>query len=104
MWPDNPIGRLDREAKRRADAVQIFPGQTSVARLVGAIPPRQHREWQHGGRRCLPETSTRRLALASRPARLPGRPSRPTRKRPTRPGQPRPARRPLLRRQPARRL
>ncbi|SDL83032.1 Transposase, Mutator family, partial [Tessaracoccus oleiagri] len=61
LWSNNPIERLNREIKRRADLVQIFPDRGSVTRLIGAILLEQHEEWHYGERRYLSEVSTRRL-------------------------------------------
>jgi len=58
---NNPIERLNREIKRRADVVQIFPDRGSVTRLIGAILLEQHEEWHYGERRYLSEVSMRRL-------------------------------------------
>ncbi|MCI4684622.1 IS256 family transposase [Rhodoblastus acidophilus] len=49
-WPKlhstNPIERLNKEVKRRADVVGIFPNETSIRRLVGPILLEQNDEWQ----------------------------------------------------------
>ena len=61
IWSNNPIERLNREVKRRADVVQVFPDRQSVTRLIGAVLLEQHEEWQYGERRYLSETSLRHL-------------------------------------------
>ena len=37
IWSNNPIERLNREVKRRADVVQVFPDRQSVTRLIGSV-------------------------------------------------------------------
>ena len=41
IWSNNPIERLNREIKRRADVVQVFPDSDSVTRLIGSVLPEQ---------------------------------------------------------------
>ena len=61
IWSNNPIERLNREIKRRADVVQVFPDRDSVTRLIGSVLLEQHEEWQYGERRYLSQTSLQRL-------------------------------------------
>ena len=42
----NPLERLNKEVKRRADVVGIFPGEASIMRLIGAVLLEANDEWQ----------------------------------------------------------
>ena len=64
-WPKlhstNPIERLNKEVKRRADVVGIFPNEASIMRLVGAILLEQNDEWQLQHRYMTLETMAGRI-------------------------------------------
>lgn len=57
IWSTNPLERLMKEIKRRADVVGIFPDDASIVRLVGSVLSEQHDEWQVSDRRYLGEES-----------------------------------------------
>ncbi len=42
----NPLERLNKEVKRRADVVGIFPSEVSILRLIGAVLLEANDEWQ----------------------------------------------------------
>ena len=67
IWSNNPIERLNREIKRRADVVQVFPDSESVTRLIGSVLSEQ-----------------RGVAVRRTPIPLPGLPATPDRHAPGR--------------------
>ena len=42
----NPLERLNKEVKRRAEVVGIFPNEDSITRLIGAVLLEQNDEYQ----------------------------------------------------------
>ncbi|MEU6357866.1 IS256 family transposase [Streptomyces sp. NPDC047072] len=67
IWSTNPLERLNREVKRRADVVQVFPNPAALDRLAAAVLAELHDEWQVFDRRYLSEASMVEL-LTAKPA------------------------------------
>lgn len=68
----NTLERLNKEVKRRANVVGIFPNEASILRLIGAVLMEQNEEWQLQ-HRYLPQHSMTEIPegnaeLASLPA------------------------------------
>ncbi len=49
------IERLNKEVKRHADVVGIFPNEASILRLIGAVLLEQNDEWQTSSRYMMVE-------------------------------------------------
>ena len=51
VWSTNPLGRVNKEIKRRTNVVGIFPNEAGVLQLAGSILLEVHDEWQIAERR-----------------------------------------------------
>jgi putative transposase len=69
----NPLERLNKEVKRRADVVGIFPNEASITRLIGAVLLEANDEWQLQHRYMQVEAMTELTAPAAEagPAQIP---------------------------------
>ena len=61
IWSTNPLERLNKELKRRCRVVGIFPNESSVIRLGGAVLLDVHDEWVAAERRYFSEASMAKL-------------------------------------------
>jgi hypothetical protein len=70
----SPPERLNKEVKRRADVVGIFPNEASIIRLIGAALLEQIDEWQHAASLHQVEVMAELMPPATKPR--PGRSQR----------------------------
>ena len=45
LYSANTLERLDKEVKRRANVVGIFPNEASILRLIGAVLMEKNEDW-----------------------------------------------------------
>jgi putative transposase len=69
----NPLERLNKEVKRRADVVGIFPAEPSIVRLIGAVLLEQNDERQLRHRYMQVEAMAELMspAAVAEPAQIP---------------------------------
>jgi transposase-like protein len=72
----NPLERLYKEVKRRADDVGIIPNEASIVRLIGAVWLEQNDEWllQCRCMRIEGMVELTPLLIDANPAKLPRQP------------------------------
>ena len=70
IWSTNPLGRVNKEIKRRTDVVGVFPNPAALLRLAGSVLIEQHDEWEAGERRYFSESSMLELAVMNNPVEL----------------------------------
>ena len=63
----NSLERLNKEVKRRADVVGIFPNESSIIRLIGAVLLEANDEWQTQNRYMQTEPMAELMATATKP-------------------------------------
>ena len=66
----HPLEGLNKEVKRRADVVGIFPNEAAIVRLIGAVLLEQNDEWQLQHRYLQVEAMTELVAAAD-PRQIP---------------------------------
>jgi putative transposase len=63
----NSLERLNKEVKRRADVVGIFPNEGSIIRLIGAVLLEANDEWQTQNRYMQTEPMAELMATVTKP-------------------------------------
>ena len=59
---------IEKEVKRRADVVGIFPNEGSIVRLIGAVLLEANDEWQTQNRYMQTEPMAELIASVAQPA------------------------------------
>ena len=63
----NSLERLNKEVKRRADVVGIFPNEDSIIRLIGAVLLEANDEWQTQNHYMQTEPMAELMATGTKP-------------------------------------
>ena len=70
IWSTNPLERVNKEIKRRADVVGVFPYAAALLRPTGAVLIEQHDGCEASERRYFSEASMLELATMNNPIKV----------------------------------
>jgi putative transposase len=71
IWSTNPLERVNKEIKRRTDAVGTFHNPAALLRLAGHVLIEQRDEWDGADRRYFSEHSMKLLNVETKEVAIP---------------------------------